>query len=211
MCSTSITTVCSPSPDSFSEATSSFYDLILKNCWNNRKSWIVGWSCFLLSVIFFIAREWLLHCNVNHMQSIYISVPGQFKAIGPFSFTAHLSALKPLEEMLDKSPICAAIYKCLSHAMHAFLNRRNNWKRIVFMCETCGWIIIIINITTTIIIIISVFSVWVIVCMDFYFYFILEFKLILFRIYVNTVDEGEKARGEISFSFGYIWANLHSC
>lgn len=42
------------------------------------------------------------------------------------------------------------------------------------------------------------------VCMDFYFYFILGFKLILFRIYVNTVDEGEKARGEIFFSFGYI-------
>lgn len=126
----------------------SFYDLILKNCWNNRMSWIVGCSCFFLSVTFFIGREWLLHCNVDHMQSIYIYIyisrPGQFKDISPFFFTAHLSALKPLEEMFDKSPICTAIYKCLSRVMHAFLYRRHSWKSIVFIFEICGWIIIII-------------------------------------------------------------------
>lgn len=34
-------------------------------------SWIVGCSCFFLSVTFFIARDWLLHCNVDHMHSTY--------------------------------------------------------------------------------------------------------------------------------------------
>lgn len=68
-------------------------------------SWIVGCSCFSLSVIFFIAREWPLHCNVDHMQSVSISGPVQFKDISPRFFTAHFSALKPLEVMFDESPI----------------------------------------------------------------------------------------------------------